>query len=338
VSSQGPSSAEGQDWNPASAAAADPADPAGSGVGPAGSVGDTPRHFLEVDDLSEAELSRVLVEAARFPVPPVMSGLGMALVFEKPSTRTRNSTEMAVFQLGGHPVAIRGEEIGFDHRESVEDICLTLAQYHAVIGARVFDHHVLERMAAVSPIPVINLLSDLAHPCQALADLLTLQQHFGSLKGRVIAWVGDGSNVCRSLLLASSRSGIDVRIASPPGFEPDPGAVAVARSRGIQVVVSADPAEAVSGADAVCTDVWVSMGQEAASSERVGAFARFTVDETLMARAAPDAVFLHCLPAHRGQEVSAGVMDGPQSLVWAQARNRMNAVRGLLLWLFQGKK
>jgi ornithine carbamoyltransferase len=313
----------------------------GACAGPAGAAvrpGDAKlRHFLEVDDLSETELARVLVDAARFPVPAVMSGLGMALVFEKPSTRTRNSTEMAVYQLGGHPVAIRGEEVGFDHRESVEDICLTLAQYHAVIGARVFDHHVLERMAAVSPVPVINLLSDLSHPCQALADILTLQQQFSSLEGRFIAWVGDGNNVCRSLLLAASRLGMDVRIACPAGFEPDPRAIEVARGRGIEVAVTGDPAEAVRGAHAVCTDVWVSMGQEAEAPERSGAFAGFTVDEALMATAAADAVFLHCLPAHRGLEVSAGVMDGPQSLVWAQARNRMNAVRGLLLWLFEGK-
>jgi ornithine carbamoyltransferase len=330
-----PNSSAGEGQGPARAA---PAPAAAADVGPAHRTTAGPRHFLEVDDLSAAELARVLVEAGRFPVPAVMSGLGMALVFEKPSSRTRNSTEMAVYQLGGHPVAIRGDEVGFDQRESVEDICLTLAQYHAVIGARVFDHRVLERMVAVSPVPVINLLSDVSHPCQAVADFLTLQQHFGPLDGRIIAWVGDGNNVCRSLLLAASRFGINIRIACPAGFGPDPSAVEVARGRGIEVVVTTDAAEAVGGAHAVCTDVWVSMGQEAESSGRGAAFAGFTVDETLMATAAPDAVFLHCLPAHRGQEVSAAVMDGSQSLVWAQARNRMNAVRGLLLWLFEGKR
>ncbi|MDP9074451.1 MAG: ornithine carbamoyltransferase [Actinomycetota bacterium] len=295
------------------------------------------RHLLEVDDLSGPELERILTEATRFPIPAVMAGLGMALVFEKPSNRTRNSTEMAVYQLGGHPVAIRGEEVGFDYRESVEDITLTLAQYHAAIGARVFDHKVLERMAAVSPVPIINLLSDLAHPCQALADVLTLRRHFGPLDGRIVAWVGDGNNVCRSLVLACSRIGVDVRIACPAGFGHEPGALAAARGRGIEVTVTADPAEAVHGADAVCTDVWVSMGQEAETEARRAAFDGFMVDEALMANAAPDAVFLHCLPAHRGLEVSAAVIDGPQSLVWPQARNRMNAVRGLLLWLFEGR-
>jgi ornithine carbamoyltransferase len=292
------------------------------------------RHFLEVDDLAPAELAHVLELAQLSPVPAVLTGRGMALVFEKPSARTRNSSELAVFQLGGHPVTIRGEEVGLDRRESVEDVTLTLSQYHAAIGARVFDHKVLERMAAVSPVPVINLLSDLAHPCQALADLLTLQQHFGRLSGLKVAWVGDGSNVCRSLLLAASLAGIAFRAACPPGFEPDRGAVERARSRGIDVLVTGDVAEAVHGADAVCTDTWISMGQETEEAGRRSAFRGFTVDPTVMALAGPGAVFLHCLPAHRGEEVTGDVIDGPQSLVWPQAANRMHGFRGLLLSLF----
>ncbi|MDQ1394412.1 MAG: ornithine carbamoyltransferase [Acidimicrobiaceae bacterium] len=291
-------------------------------------------HFLEVDDLEPAELARVLELAQLTPAPAVLTGRGVALVFEKPSARTRNSSELAVFQLGGHPVAIRAEEVGFDRRESVEDVTLTLAQYHSAIGARVFDHKVLERMAAVSPVPVINLLSDLAHPCQALADLLTLQQHFGRLSGLKVAWVGDGNNVCRSLLLASSLAGISVAAACPPGFEPDRGAVDRARARGIDVVVTGDVAEAVRGADAVCTDTWISMGQEVTEAGRRSAFRGFTVDPPVMALAAPGAVFLHCLPAHRGDEVTGDVIDGSQSLVWPQAANRMHVFRGLLLWLF----
>jgi ornithine carbamoyltransferase len=295
----------------------------------------TVRHFLEVDDLSADQLGTVL-KLALLPSPqPVLSGKGVALLFEKPSARTRNSSEMATFQLGGHPVSIRGEEVGFDTRETVEDITLTLGQYHAAIGARVFDHKVLERMAAISPVPIINLLSDLAHPCQALADLLTLKQRFGELRGRTIAWIGDGNNVCRSLILGSSLVDMTVRIACPAAFEPDPTAVDIARSRGADVMVTDDPTAAVAGADAVCTDVWTSMGHEAEVGARRAAFARYTVDEALMAKAADYAVFLHCLPAHRGEEVTAGVIDGPQSLVWPQAQNRMHAFRGLLLWLFE---
>ncbi len=290
-------------------------------------------HFLEVDDLSPEDLARVLELARLTPAPPVLSGRGVALVFEKPSARTRNSSELAVYQLGGHPVTIRGEEVGFDQRETVEDVTRTLAQYHAAIAARVFDHKVLERMAAVAPVPVINLLSDLGHPCQALADLLTLQQHFGRLAGLKVAWVGDGNNVCRSLVLAASLVGTDVAVACPPGFEPDRGAVAVAQGRGTGVTVTNEVAEAVRGADAVYTDTWISMGQEGEEAGRRSAFRGFTVDPSTMALAAPGAVFLHCLPAHRGDEVTADVIDGPQSLVWAQAANRMHAFRGLLLWL-----
>jgi ornithine carbamoyltransferase len=293
-------------------------------------------HLLEVDDLSGEDLARVLELARLSPAPAVLTGRGVALVFEKPSARTRNSSELAVFALGGHPLTIRGDEVGFDRRESVEDVTLTLAQYHAAVAARVFDHRVLVRMAAVSPVPVINLLSDVAHPCQALADLLTLQQHFGRLAGLKVAWVGDGNNVCRSVVLAASRAGIDVAAACPAGFEPDPGAVEVARGRGIAVTVTDDVAAAVRGADAVYTDTWTSMGQEAQESQRRSAFRGFTVDPSVMAMAAPGAVFLHCLPAHRGDEVTGDVIDGPQSLVWPQAANRMHAFRGLLLWLFGG--
>jgi ornithine carbamoyltransferase len=296
----------------------------------------TLRHFREVDDLSSEELSAVLRLAELQPAPQVLSGKGVALLFEKPSARTRNSSEMATFQLGGHPVTIRNEEIGLDDRETVEDVALTLGQYHAAIGARVFDHKVLERLAAASPVPVINLLSDLAHPCQALADLLTLRQHFGDLSGRTVAWIGDGNNVCRSLLLGASLSALAVHVASPPGHQPDPAAVGVARSRGATVELTDDPSTAVQGADAVCTDVWTSMGQESEASDRRATFVPYTVDEGLMSRAAGDAVFLHCLPAHRGEEVTAGVSDGPRSLVWPQAQNRMHAFRGLLLWLFGG--
>jgi ornithine carbamoyltransferase len=293
------------------------------------------RHFLEVDDLTEAELVAVLDLADRPDPAPVLAGQGVALIFEKPSNRTRNATEMAVVGLGGHPISIRGDEIGLGERETVEDVTRVLGRYHRLVGARVFDHRVLEGMAKVDEVPVVNLLSDQAHPCQALADLLTLRHRWGGLAGHTLAWVGDGNNVARSLTLACGLSGVDVRLACPPGHQVDAAVVDGARSRGVTVTTTVDPVEAVAGADAVYTDVWVSMGQEGEQHHREDAFAGYQVDEALMARAAPGALFLHCLPAHRGLEVSAGVIDGPASVVWEQAGNRMHAARGLLWWLVQ---
>jgi ornithine carbamoyltransferase len=287
----------------------------------------TLRHFLEVDDVSGAELNAVLDLAEQDSPPQVLAGKGVALLFEKPSARTRNSTEVAVFQLGGHPVTMRGEEVGIDKRETAEDLTRTLACYHAAIAARVFDHHHLERMAAVSTVPIVNLLSDRAHPCQALADLLTLRQRWGRLEGRTLAWVGDGNNVCQSLIRAADLTGMRVQVATPDGYAPEPAGGAV---------LTHNPAEAVKGADAVFTDVWASMGQEKEAAERKDAFAGFMVDDTLMAQAKPDALFLHCLPAHREEEVATSVVDGPQSVVWPEAENRLHAIRGLLLFLLGG--
>jgi ornithine carbamoyltransferase len=291
------------------------------------------RHFLDVDDLSSQELSAVLDLAERGEFPTVLASRGVGLLFEKPSARTRNSMEIAVVQLGGHPVSIRGEEVGLGRRETVEDLTRTLACYHAVIGARVFDHATVERMAAASEVPVINLLSDIAHPMQTLADLLTMRQRFKTLAGITVAWVGDGNNVCNSLLIGAAMCRMHVRVATPPGFEPSNLAIEKARDAGGRVLLTNDPAEAVGVADAVCTDVWASMGQEDEAAERRRAFEGFTVTEELMSKANPGAIFLHCLPAHRGEEVSAGVIDGSDSLVWPQAANRLHAARGLLLWL-----
>ncbi|HEX4863914.1 MAG TPA: ornithine carbamoyltransferase [Acidimicrobiales bacterium] len=291
------------------------------------------RHFLEVDDLNREELERVLELAEAEKPPPVLAGLGVALIFEKPSNRTRNSTEMAVVQLGGHPVTIRGEEIGLGERETVDDVTRVLARYHALVAARVFDHATLELMRRVGEIPVVNLLSDRSHPCQALADLLTLRQHLGRLEGRTVAWVGDGNNVARSLTLACAMSGVNVRLASPPGHQLDGLTIEGAVGQGVSVLSTIDPVEAVDGADAVYTDVWVSMGEESEAQQKEDAFAGYQVNETLMAKAAKDAIFLHCLPAHRGLEVTAAVIDGPASVVWDQAENRMHAARGLLWWL-----
>jgi len=273
------------------------------------------RHFLDVDDLDADELA-VVLDMAQQPDPPlVLRGRGAALLFEKPSLRTRSSMELAVVQLGGHPVTILDDEASIDRRETAEDIARVLSRYHAVIGARVFEHDKVERLAGASRVPVLNLLSDDAHPCQTLADLLTMRQRFGGLKDRVVAYVGDGNNVCSSLLRGAALSGMEVRVAAPPGYEPADTAVEWARDR-VEVLVTEDPATAVSDADAVYTDVWTSMGQEDEADRRRLAFEGFRVDDALMALARPDAIFLHCLPAHRGEEVSASVLEGPQSAVW----------------------
>ena len=293
------------------------------------------RHFLDVDDVNPAELAEVL-SLARHPDPPrLLAGRGAALLFEKPSARTRSSMELAVVQLGGHPVTMRNEEVGLDTRETAEDLARTMSAFHALICARVFRHASLERMAAAGAVPVVNLLSEDAHPCQALADILTLEDEFGSLEGRTAAWVGDGNNVCASFVLAAALVGLAVRVATPRGFELSKDVVERARALNADVSVGSDPAAAVEDVDAVYTDVWTSMGQEEEADARRSAFSGFQVDGALMAHASPGAVFLHCLPAHRGEEVAAEVVDGTQSRVWLQAANRLHAQRGLLLWLME---
>jgi ornithine carbamoyltransferase len=292
------------------------------------------RDFLEVDDLNGAELAAVLDLAARGKaepqsIPHVLADHGVALLFEKPSARTRVSSEMAVVALGGHPIYLRAEEVGIDTRETAEDIARTLASYCSLIAARVFDHGVLERIAAAVDVPVVNLLSDRAHPCQALADLLTLRELFGDIDGRRLVYVGDGNNVAASLAFAAALSGLELTVASPPGYELDDEIVDRARNLGGIIDLVGDPQEAVKGADAVYTDVWTSMGDEHEADIRREAFAGWQVDAALMAVAGPDAYFLHCLPAHRGEEVSAEVLEGLASVVWQQAENRMHAARAL---------
>jgi ornithine carbamoyltransferase len=300
------------------------------------------RHVLDVDDLGIEGLRSVLAMAEADPseLSRPLEGCGVALLFEKASNRTRNSSEMAVVALGGHPVYIQGHEVGLDVREPAADVARTLACYHSVIGARVIDHRSLVRMRdaldqAGAGVPLVNLLSDLAHPCQALADLLTLRQVFGiaALPELTVAYVGDANNVWRSLALAASMVGTATRIASPDGYGPSPEDVALIESFGGRIVVTTDPEEAAAGVDAVYTDVWTSMGQETEAEARLTDFAGHSVDETLLAGAAPHAVVLHCLPAHRGEEISAAVVDGPQSVVWQQATNRMHAMRGLFAWV-----
>jgi ornithine carbamoyltransferase len=297
------------------------------------------RHLLSIGDLSPAELATVLDLSESAALPSVLAGKGVALVFERPSARTRNAAEMAVVQLSGHPVYIQDAEVGLDRRETAEDVARTLGCYHAAIGARVGRHALLERMAgaldaAGTGVPVVNLLSEREHPTQALADVLTIRQCLGELAGKVVAFVGDANNVCRSLAGAAALSGMELRVASPEGYSLRDSDIAWAERLGARPRVCADPKEAVEGADAIYTDVWVSMGQDEEAWARRRAFAAYCVDEQLLAGAASQAIVLHCLPAHRGEEISAGVLDGPRAVVWRQAENRMHSLRGLLAFLF----
>jgi ornithine carbamoyltransferase len=283
------------------------------------------RDLLTITDLGRDGIEAVLALAERRDLGQTLAGKGVALLFQKPSARTRNSMEMAVVQLGGHPIYIQKDEVGLGARETAEDVARTLACYHQVIAARVMDHGDLVRMARATDTPVLNMLSDTAHPLQALADLKTVKQLLGGFEGARIAYVGDAdNNVCRSLAEGCSLLGVEMRIASPEGY-----ALPEALE---QVTQTDDPAEAVAGAQIVYTDVWVSMGQDKETEARMRALQPYQVNEALMARA-PDAHFLHCLPARRGEEVTDGVMDGARSAVWLQAENRMHTARGALAWM-----
>lgn len=283
------------------------------------------RHLLAIRDLDQAAMTQILDLSEAAPAR-LLDGQGAALYFEKPSARTRNSMEMAVVQLGGHPIYLQPQEIGIGSRECVEDVTRTLACYHRIIAARVFDHGLLERMAEISPVPVLNMLSSSDHPLQALADLLTIRQHFGRIAGIKVAFIGEANNVSRSLAEACALMGATFAIASPAGH---------GFSDGTPAEQFRNPSEAVAGADVVCTDVWVSMGGED-TAERQALFRPFQVDEALMARS-NSAIFLHCLPARRGEEVSDAVIDGASSAVWKQAQNRMHSARGALQWLVGNK-
>ena len=283
------------------------------------------RDLLTIAELGPEGVAEILALSERTDLGRPLAGKGAALVFQKPSARTRNSMEMAVVQLGGHPVYIQKEEVGLDTRETAEDVARTLACYHAVIAARVMDHAHLTRMADSVSIPVVNLLSDKDHPLQGLADILTMKQLLGTLEGVKIAYVGDAdNNVARSLAQACVAVGAELTLASPEGY--------ALRDAPDGVRQLADPAEAVRGARFVYTDVWVSMGQDAETEARMRAFAGYRVDEALMAKA-DDAWFLHCLPARRGEEVTHGVMESARSGVWRQAENRMHTARGALAWV-----
>ena len=285
--------------------------------------------LLTIKDLGAAAVRQILDLSQSDRLGQPLAGKGVALLFEKPSARTRNSTEMAVVQLGGHPIYIQGHEVGVGERESAEDVARTLACYHQLIAARVKRHELLEDMAAATDTPILNLLSDRHHPLQALADLLTVQQLNGRLEGAKIAYLGDAdNNVCRSLAEGCSLTGAELRIASPQAYQLPASEVEALEG----VVQTTDPAEAVDGAQIVYTDVWVSMGQDDEAQVRHEALAPYQVSQSLMDQAR-DAWFLHCLPARRGEEVTGDVIDGARSAVWRQAENRMHSVRGAMAWM-----
>jgi len=271
-----------------------------------------------------------------------LQGKTVALLFEKPSTRTRVSFQVAVSELGGSSVSLGSSEIQLGRGETIEDTARVLSRYVHVIMARVNEHSEVERLAASSAVPMINGLSDLYHPVQILADLLTLREWKGKLKGLKVAWVGDGNNVCNSWLIGAATTGIRFSAATPPGYAPDQEAVRLARSisreTGASMDLVEDPRDAVSGADCVITDTFVSMGFDKEREERVRVFLpKYRVDRHMMALAKEDAIFQHCLPAHRGEEVTDDVIDGPNSAVWDEAENRLHTTKALLCYLTQGR-
>jgi len=298
------------------------------------------RDCLTLAEFSSDEARLLLEEAAktkflqrsRISYRP-LRGRTLAMVFQKPSNRTRVSFEVGMYQLGGHALYLNPDEIQLGKRETPSDTGRVLARYIDAIMVRTFDHGELEELAAAADVPVINGLSDDHHPCQALADLLTVREEFGSLEGVKISYVGDGNNVAHSLAIACALTGAELTIAHPEGHAPDNGVVKLAGTLGASPTLTEDPREAVSGARAVYTDVWASMGQESEADDRRKNFVPYRIDEDLMSLAAEDAIFLHCLPAHRGEEVTAEVIDGPRSRVFDQAENRLHAQKALLYLL-----
>ncbi len=305
------------------------------------------KHFLSIADVTADELWALLHLARELKAEwqaggnkPILKGKVLGMIFQKPSLRTRVSFEMAMVHLGGAAMYLSPHEIQLGQRESVADVARVLSRYVHGIMARVFAHRDVEQLAAYSGVPVINGLSDYSHPCQALSDIFTVWERFGELKGRKLVFVGDGNNVANSLLFICTRLGMDVTVASPPGYEPHPGVVRLARQfaaeSGSQVEIGNVPAEAVRDADVIYTDVWASMGQEAEAEVRKARFVGFQVNEALVAQAKPEAIVMHCLPAHRGEEITDGVADGPQSVLFDQAENRMHAQKAVLAMLLGG--
>ena len=296
-----------------------------------------PRHFLTLLDLNKLELERLMMRAIELKTrqkagqlyEPLKNKV-MGMVFEKSSTRTRISFETAMVQMGGHAIFLLPGDTQLGRGEPIEDTARVLSRMVDVIMVRTYEHEKIERLAAFSAVPVINGLTDQHHPCQLLADMQTFIEHRGALNGKTVAWIGDGNNMCHSYIHAAHQFGFTLRIGCPEGYDPDPAIVAPYCER---VSILRDPNEAAHDADLVVTDVWASMGQETEAQKRERAFAPYQVTDALLRQAKPHALFMHCLPAHRGEEVAASVIDGPQSVVWDEAENRLHAQKALLEFL-----
>ncbi len=296
--------------------------------------------FLAITDFSSNELHALFalaesMRSGRYDKRP-LTGRSMAMIFMKSSTRTRVSFEVGTYQLGGAAFFLSPRDVQIGRGEPIGDTARVLSRYVDGIMIRTFAHADVEELARDADVPVINGLTDLLHPCQVLADVLTIRQHLGAIEQQVVAWIGDGNNMANSWLNAALRLGFTLRLACPEGFDPDPAILARARERG-NVELVRDPAAAVRGAHVVTTDVWASMGQEEEQEVRARAFSGFCVDDALMARAEPNAIFLHCLPAHRGEEVAASVIDGPRSRVWDEAENRLHVQKAIMAVLMGGE-
>jgi ornithine carbamoyltransferase len=301
------------------------------------------RHFLEIVDWSTSELEYLIRLAVQLKLEwqsggnrPALGGKVLGMIFQKPSLRTRVSFDVAMLHLGGHALYLSPAEIGLGQRESIADVARVLSGYTQGIMARVFDPAHITELAKWSTVPVINGLSDHSHPCQTLADVLTLYEHFGHLRGLKVAYVGDSNNVVRSLAEASARLGMKLSVASPVGYQLDKATVKAAKAAGLDLELTDNPTEAVAGADAVYTDTWTSMGQEQETEKRRKVFPPYQVNDALLRKAEKHAVVLHCLPAHRGEEITDKVADGPQSLLFPQAENRLHAQKAILVKLMAG--
>jgi len=298
------------------------------------------KDLISLLDLDRNELLGILTEARRYKQMrregrshDLLKGKTLAMIFEKPSTRTRISFEVGIVELGGHALYLNSQDLQIGRGEEIRDTARVASRYVSGVMIRSFHHETIMDFARYASIPVINGLSDREHPCQLLADMMTLEEHFGTLEGLRVAWVGDGDNVCNSFILASAISGMEIRVAGPLGYEPAKDIVEESVRRGGEITLLRKPEDAVKDADVIVTDTWISMGSEETREARIRAFRGYTVDGRLMNHASPDAVFMHCLPAHRGQEVADEVIEGPQSLVWEEAENRLHVEKALLVRL-----
>ena len=295
-------------------------------------------NLISISDLSREEILRLLDSADAFRARrgghgAPLQGKSLAMIFEKPSTRTRVSLEVAASELGAHPLYLSAGELQLGRGETIADTARVLSRYVAGITARVYSHSTVEQLAAHASVPVINALSDWEHPLQILADLQTIRQRFSRLEGLKLAWIGDGNNVCHSLILAAAILGLEIVVASPPGYQPKAEVLEQAHRLGGRPAVVVEPAEAARDADVLVTDTWVSMGDEGEEAERLRVFGRYQINSDLMSLASPCSIALHCLPAHRGQEITDEIMDGPQSAVFDEAENRLHTSKAVMAWL-----